>query len=220
MMHTVPTTLLALDDFRRAAAGLYGVAVRTPLLPSEALRDRFGVSVLFKPEMLQRGGAFKFRGAYWFVSQLSQAERSRGLVAPSSGNHGQAVALAAKLFGVRATIVMPTTSPKAKRDGAVRFGARVILEGTTTAERMAKAMEIAELEGATLVPPYDDTTIMAGQGTIGLEIVEDLPNVSMVLVPVGGGGLSSGVAAAVKQLMPHVKVIGVEPAGSPKLTRA
>ena len=220
MMHTVPTTLLALDDFRRAAAGLYGVAVRTPLLPSEALRDRFGVSVLFKPEMLQRGGAFKFRGAYWFVSQLSQAERSRGLVAPSSGNHGQAVALAAKLFGVRATIVMPTTSPKAKRDGAVRFGARVILEGTTTADRMAKAMEIAELEGATLVPPYDDTTIMAGQGTIGLEIVEDLPNVSMVLVPVGGGGLSSGVAAAVKQLMPHVKVIGVEPAGSPKLTRA
>lgn len=220
MMHTVPKTLLALDDFRRAAAGLYGVAVRTPLLPSEALRDRFGVSVLFKPEMLQRGGAFKFRGAYWFVSQLSQAERSRGLVAPSSGNHGQAVALAAKLFGVRATIVMPTTSPKAKRDGAVRFGARVIIEGTTTAERMAKAMEIAELEGATLVPPYDDTTIMAGQGTIGLEIVEDLPNVSMVLVPVGGGGLSSGVAAAVKQLMPHVKVIGVEPAGSPKLTRA
>ena len=220
MMHTVPTTLLALDDFRRAAAGLHGVAVRTPLLPSEALRDRFGVRVWFKPEMLQRGGAFKFRGAYWFISQLSEAERSRGLVAPSSGNHGQAVALAARLFGVRATIVMPTTSPKAKRDGAVRFGARVIIEGTTTAERMAKAMEIAEGEGATLVPPYDDPTIMAGQGTIGLEIVEDLPNVSMVLVPVGGGGLSSGVAAAVKQLMPHVTVIGVEPAGSPKLTRA
>ena len=220
MMHTMPTTLLALDDFRRAAAGLHGVAVRTPLLPSEALRDRFGVPVWFKPEMLQRGGAFKFRGAYWFVSQLSEVERSRGLVAPSSGNHGQAVALAAKLFGVRATIVMPTTSPKAKRDGAVRFGARVIIEGTTTAERMAKAMEIAEHEGATLVPPYDDPTIMAGQGTIGLEIVEDLPNLSMVLVPVGGGGLSSGVAAAVKQLMPHVKVIGVEPAGSPKLTRA
>ena len=220
MMHTMPTTMLALDDFRRAAAGLHGVAVRTPLLPSETLRDRFGVPIWFKPEMLQRGGAFKFRGAYWFVSQLSEAERARGLVAPSSGNHGQAVALAAKLFGVRATIVMPTTSPKAKRDGAVRFGARVIIEGTTTAERMAKAMEIAEHEGATLVPPYDDPTIMAGQGTIGLEIVEDMPNLSMVLVPVGGGGLSSGVAAAVKQLMPHVKVIGVEPAGSPKLTRA
>ena len=216
----MPTTMLALDDFRRAAAGLHGVAVRTPLLPSETLRDRFGVPIWFKPEMLQRGGAFKFRGAYWFVSQLSEAERARGLVAPSSGNHGQAVALAAKLFGVRATIVMPTTSPKAKRDGAVRFGARVIIEGTTTAERMAKAMEIAEHEGATLVPPYDDPTIMAGQGTIGLEIVEDMPNLSMVLVPVGGGGLSSGVAAAVKQLMPHVKVIGVEPAGSPKLTRA
>ncbi len=217
---TVAPTLVSLDDIRNAAAALRGVAVRTPLLPSESLYDRFGVSVFLKPEMLQRGGAFKFRGAYWFVSQLTPAQRAKGLVAPSSGNHGQAVALAAKLFGVPSTVVMPTTAPRAKREGAERLGARVILEGTTTAERMAKAVEICEREGATLVPPFDDATIIAGQGTIGLEIAEDMPDVQLVLVPVGGGGLSAGVAAALKRAAPGARVIGVEPAGSPKLTRA
>jgi threonine dehydratase len=217
---TEASTLVTLDDFRRAAAALRGVAVRTPLLPSEALEAQFGVPVYLKPEMLQRGGAFKFRGAYWFVSQLSPDQRSRGMVAPSSGNHGQAVALAAKLFGARATVVMPTTATRAKREGAERLGARVILEGTTTADRMSKAMEICEREGATLVPPYDDARIIAGQGTIGLEIAEDLPNVELVLVAVGGGGLSAGVATAVKRMAPHARVVGVEPAGSPKLTRA
>jgi threonine dehydratase len=166
----MPPTLVSLEDVRRAAEGLRGVAVRTPLVPSEALSERFGVPVFLKPEMLQRGGAFKFRGAYWYVSQLSAADRARGLVAPSSGNHGQAVALAARLFGVRCTVVMPTTAPRAKRAGAERLGARVIFEGTTTAERMAKALEIRDSEGATLVPPFDDPTIIAGQGTIGLEI--------------------------------------------------
>lgn len=213
-------TLVSLDDFRNAAAALRGVAVRTPLLPSEALESRFGVPVYLKPEMLQRGGAFKFRGAYWFVSRLTPEQRAHGLVAPSSGNHGQAVALAAKLFGARSTVVMPTTAPRAKREGAERLGARVILEGTTTAERMAKAMEICEQEGATLVPPFDDPTIIAGQGTIGLEIAEDMPDVELVLVPVGGGGLSSGVATALKRVAPRVRVVGVEPAESPKLTRA
>ena len=213
-------TLLALDDFRRAAEGLRGIALRTPLVPSDALGSRFGVPVYLKPEMLQRAGAFKFRGAYWFVSQLSAAERARGLVAPSSGNHGQAVALAAQLYGVPATIVMPTNAPVAKVEGAKRFGARVVLVGTTTAERMAKAVEIADGEGATLVPPYDHPRIIAGQGTVGLEIAEEMPDVGMVLVPVGGGGLSSGVATAVKLLAPNAKLIGVEPAGSPKLTQA
>ncbi|HEX7545535.1 MAG TPA: threonine/serine dehydratase, partial [Gemmatimonadaceae bacterium] len=165
-------------------------------------------------------GAFKFRGAYWFVSKLTPEQRGHGLVAPSSGNHGQAVALAARLFGVRSTVVMPTTAPRAKREGAERLGARVILEGTTTAERMTKATEICEREGAILVPPFDDPTIIAGQGTVGLEIAQDLPAVELVLVPVGGGGLSAGVAAAVKRLAPAARVIGVEPAGSPKLTRA
>ena len=213
-------SLVTLDDFRKAADKLRGVAVRTPLLPSEALDSLFGVPVFLKPEMLQRGGAFKFRGAYWFVSQLTAAQRAKGLVAPSSGNHGQAVALAAKLFGVKSTVVMPTNATRAKREGAERLGARVILEGTTTAERMQKAVEICEKENATLVPPYDDLAIITGQGTIGLEIAEDLPNVELVLVQVGGGGLSAGVATAVKRMVPNARVVGVEPAGSPKLTKA
>jgi threonine dehydratase len=217
---TASPTLVSLDDFRNAAVALRGVAVRTPLLPSEALQAQFGVPIFLKPEMLQRGGAFKFRGAYWFLSRLTPEQRSRGLVAPSSGNHGQAVALAAKLFGAKATVVMPTTAVRAKREGAERLGARVFLEGTTTAERMAKAVEICEREGATLVPPFDDPTIIAGQGTIGLEIGEDMPDVQLVLVAVGGGGLSAGVAAAIKRVAPAARVIGVEPAGSPKLTRA
>jgi threonine dehydratase len=220
MMHTVSSTLVSLDEIRQAAAKLKGIAVRTPLLPSDALEASCGVPVFLKPEMLQRGGAFKFRGAYWYVSQLSPAERAKGLVAPSSGNHGGAVALAAKLYGVPATVVMPTTASRAKREGAERLGARVVFEGTTTAERMAKAREICEREGATLVPPYDDPTIIAGQGTIGLEIGEDLPDVGMVLVAVGGGGLSAGIAAAVKQLVPAARVVAVEPEGSPKLSRA
>jgi threonine dehydratase len=145
-------------------------------------------------------------------------------VAPSSGNHGQAVALAASLFGAKATIVMPVTVTKAKREGAERLGARVVFDGTTTAERLARAEEIRDREGATLVPPYDDPTIIAGQGTAGLEVAEDLlaqgAQEFTVLVQVGGGGLSAGVAAAVKQLAPRARVIGVEPAGSPKLSRA
>jgi threonine dehydratase len=220
MTSTASTGLVSLDAVRRAAAGLQSVIVRTPLLPSEALSAQFGLPVLLKPEMLQRGGAFKFRGAYWFVSQLSAPERARGLVAPSSGNHGQAVALAARLYKVPCTVVMPTTAPRAKREGAERLGARVVLEGTTTAERMTRALEICAREGATLVPPFDDPTIIAGQGTIGLEIAEDLPDVALVLVAVGGGGLSAGVAAAVKQAAPSARVVAVEPEGSPKLTRA
>jgi threonine dehydratase len=216
----MPPTLVSLEEVRRAAAGLRGVAIRTPLIPSETLSERFGVPVFLKPEMLQRGGAFKFRGAYWYVSQLSAADRARGLVAPSSGNHGQAVALAARLFGVRCTVVMPTTAPRAKRAGAERLGARVIFEGTTTAERMARALAIRDSEGATLVPPFDDPTIIAGQGTIGLEIAEDLEDVGMVLVAVGGGGLCAGVAAAMKSAAPGARVVAVEPAGSPKLTSA
>jgi len=213
-------SLVSLDDIRRAAAGLRGNAVRTPLLRSDALEAHTGVPVYLKPEMLQRGGAFKFRGAYWFVSQLSPEERARGLVAPSSGNHGQAVAFAARLFGTTATIVMPTTATRAKREGAERLGATIELAGTTSAERMARATEICAATGATMVPPYDHPWIIAGQGTLGLEIGEDLPEVGTVLVQVGGGGLSSGVATAIKALAPHARVIGIEPEGSPKLAKA
>ncbi|MBL8998170.1 MAG: threonine/serine dehydratase [Gemmatimonadetes bacterium] len=213
-------TLVSLDDLRAAARAIAGVAVRTPLLAAPALSERSGVPVHVKPEMLQRGGAFKFRGAYNYVAGLSKADRARGVITASSGNHGQAVALAAKLFGVPATIVMPTTVPRAKKEGAVRLGARCFYEGVTTAERMAKAVEIQEAEGLTMVPPFDDLMIIAGQGTMGLEICEDLPTVGTVIVPIGGGGLSSGVARAVKLLAPKARVIGVEPEGSPKYSKA
>ena len=212
--------LVTLDALRAAAAVLHGVAVRTPLLPAESLSTDTGVEIWLKPETLQRGGAFKFRGAYTFLAAMTPEARSRGVIAPSSGNHAQAVALAARLLGAPATVVMPTTVTVAKRSGAERLGARVVLAGTTTQDRMERAEEIAAAEGLTLVPPYDDATIIAGQGTVGLEIIEDLPTVGTVLVPVGGGGLSAGVAAAVKLLADDVLVIGVEPAGAPKLSRA
>jgi threonine dehydratase len=217
---TSPATLITLEDLRDAASTLRDVIVRTPLLPDDGLGARLGVPVWVKPEMLQRGGAFKLRGAYNFLARLSPEERRRGVVAPSSGNHAQAVALAARLFGVPATVVMPTTVTPAKRAGAERLGARVVLAGTTTGDRMTRAQEIVRDEGGALVPPYDDPIIIAGQGTAGLEIAEDLPDVGTVLVPVGGGGLSAGVATAIKLLRPRARVIAVEPDGAPKLTRA
>jgi threonine dehydratase len=220
MATTTASSLVAHDDIVDAAHTLKGVAVRTPLLRSDALTERTGHATWLKPEMLQRGGAFKFRGAYTFLSRLTPEERARGVIAPSSGNHAQAVALAASLFGVPATVVMPTTVTSAKRGGAERLGARVVLAGTTTQHRMDRAVELMEQEGLTMVPPYDHPWIVAGQGTTGREIVEDLPKVGMVLVPVGGGGLSAGVATAVKLMNPHTRVVGVEPSGAPKLTRA
>ena len=220
MSLSVAPQLISLDALRAAADVLRGVAVRTPLLPADALAGELVGRVWLKPEMLQRGGAFKFRGAYTYLAGMTAADRARGVIAPSSGNHAQAVALAAKLFGVPATVVMPTTVSPAKRAGALRLGARVELAGTTTHDRMERARQIAAETGGVLVPPYDDSTIIAGQGTAGLEIVEDLPEVRTVLVPVGGGGLSAGVATAVKLLSPHTRVIGVEPSCAPKLTRA
>lgn len=221
MTQTVATApFVGLEDFRAAAALLRPVAVRTPLLPDDALSERLGAPILVKPEVLQRGGAFKFRGAYTYLARLTPEQRAKGVITGSSGNHGQGVALAAKLFGIKATIVMPTTVPRAKRDGAERLGARCIYHGVTTAERIALANEIQQEEGLVFVPPFDDDTIITGQGTCGLEIAEDLPDVGTVLVPIGGGGLSAGVARAVKLLVPTARVIGVEPEGSPKYTKA
>ena len=214
------SNLVTLADLRSAAARIAPVAVRTPLLPFDSLSEQLGTEVLLKPEMLQRGGAFKFRGAYNFLAQLTPAERERGVIAPSSGNHAQAVALAAKLFGVKAVVVMPTTVTAAKRGGAERLGARIELAGTTTQDRYDRALELVASEGLTMVPPYDHEWIIAGQGTAGLEIAQDLPDVDCVLVPVGGGGLSAGVATAVKLLVPTARIIGVEPSGSPKLSKA
>jgi threo-3-hydroxy-L-aspartate ammonia-lyase len=212
--------LITLADLTAAAARIAPVAVRTPLLPYDAMSEQLGVELLLKPEMLQRGGAFKFRGAYNFLAQLSPGERARGVIAPSSGNHAQAVALAAKLFGVKSVVVMPTTVTPAKRGGAERLGARIELAGTTTQDRYDRAVQLVEEEGLTMVPPYDHEWIIAGQGTAGLEIVAALPDVGTVLVPVGGGGLSAGVATAIKLQVPSARIVGVEPSGSPKLSQA
>jgi threonine dehydratase len=212
--------LITLNDIREAQRVLTGVAIRTPLLYDDVLSRRVGVPVWYKAEGLQRAGAFKFRGAYNFLHSLPADARARGVVAPSSGNHGQGVAMAAQIFGVPATIVMPTTVTAAKRAGAERLGAKVVLAGTTTHERADKAREIADETGMVFVHPYDDPFIIAGQGTVGLEIVEDLPDVSTVIVPVGGGGLSAGVSAALKLMKPDVKLIAVEPVNAAKLSAA
>lgn len=217
---TLDQALITLQELNEAATTLRGVAVRTPLLHDETLSAQLGADIRVKPEMLQRGGAFKLRGAYNFLAKLSPEERGRGVIAPSSGNHAQAVALAAKLFGVKATVVMPETVTPAKRGGAERLGARIVLAGTTTQHRLDRALEIARDEGGVLVPPYDHSWIIAGQGTAGLEIADDLPEVRTVLVQVGGGGLSAGVATAIKLRCPAARVIGIEPEGAPKLSRA
>ena len=219
-MTELMTDLVSLADLNAAAQRLAPVIVRTPVLPCDPLSETLGAWIAIKPEMLQRGGAFKFRGAYNFLAQLTPEERARGVIAPSSGNHAQAVALAAKLFGCRAIVVMPTTVTPAKRGGAERLGARIELAGKTTLDRYERALELVQEEGFTMVPPYDHPWIIAGQGTSGLEIADDVKDVGTVLVPVGGGGLSAGVAAAIKLRVPGARVIGVEPANAPKLSKA
>lgn len=219
-MTSTSKSVVTLDDIRAAEKTLRGVAVHTPLLPDDGLSAQLGQSISYKPEMLQRGGAFKFRGAYNFLANLSPEQRRRGVIAPSSGNHAQGVAMAAQLFGCPATVVMPTTVTSAKKNGAARLGAKVELAGTTTDERYDRAVELSKEDGSVLVPPYDDLFIIAGQGTVGLEILADLPDVATVIVPVGGGGLSAGVAAAIKLSGSKARVIGVEPTGAQKLTRA
>lgn len=202
-------------DIREAAAALSGIAVRTPLLPADALGERLGVPVWVKPENLQRVGAFKLRGAYNLVRQV--AAQATGVITYSSGNHGQAVAYAAQLFGLRAVVVMPETVTAAKRGGVERLGGEVVLAGRTSRDRHEKAHEIAQREGLAVVPPFDHAAIIAGQGTIGLEIAEDCPEARTVVVPVGGGGLSAGVATAVHHLLPRAQTITVEPEGAGKL---
>jgi len=196
--------LVELDDIRAAAERIRGVAVRTPLLPWDE-------RTWLKPESLQPVGAFKMRGAYNKLASLTDAERARGVVTYSSGNHAQAVARAARLLGARAVIVMPDDAPRVKVEGVRRDGAEIIFTGPGSEERHEIALGLVAERGYTMVEPYDDPAIIAGQGTIGLEIVEDLPGVSSVLVPVSGGGLSAGVATAVKLLRPAARMIGVEP---------
>jgi threonine ammonia-lyase medium form len=196
--------LVTLDELREAAKRIAGVAIRTPLLPAPWAGD-----VWLKLESLQPIGAFKIRGAYAKMSTLSAEERARGVIAPSSGNHAQAVAYAAREFGTRAVIVMPESAAPVKVEATRALGAQVVL--VAVAERESRADKLAAEHGYVLVPPYDDRDVIAGQGTAGVEIVEDLPDVETVVVPVSGGGLISGVAAAVKQLRPQARVIGAEP---------
>ncbi len=196
--------LVTLDEIRAAAARIRGVALRPPLL-------RWDDRTWLKPESLQPVGAFKMRGAYNAVASLSDEERARGVVTYSSGNHAQAVARAARLLGARATIVMPEDAPPVKVAGVRRDGAEVVFAGLTGEERHAIALEVVARDGRVMIEPYDDRRIIAGQGTCGLEIAEDLPEVTSVLIPVSGGGLSAGIATAIKALAPNARIIGVEP---------
>jgi threonine dehydratase len=196
--------LVTLDEIRAAAERIRGVALHTPLL-------RWDERTWLKPESLQPVGAFKMRGAYNAVASLTDEERARGVVTYSSGNHAQAVARAARLLGAHATIVMPEDAPPVKVDGVRRDGAEIVVAGRTGEERHAIALQLVERDGRIMIEPYDDRRIIAGQGTCGLEIAEDLPQVTSVLIPVSGGGLSAGIATAIKALAPNARVIGVEP---------
>src|SRR5215467_8423102 len=199
--------MVTLKDLQTARTLLRGVAVRTPLV--ECRLD--GRSILVKPENLQPIGSFKLRGAYNKISSLTPDERHRGVVAHSSGNHAQGVAYGARALGVKATIVMPRTAPQVKLEATRALGAEVVLVGPASEERIHKAEELERECGLVPVPPYNDEKIIAGQGTIGLEIFEDMADVELVLVPIGGGGLISGIATAIKESNPKAKVIGVEP---------
>ncbi|MBI3745590.1 MAG: threonine/serine dehydratase [Chloroflexi bacterium] len=199
--------MVTLEDIRAAAVRLDGIALRTPLVEYAAGPPR----ILLKAESLQPIGAFKIRGAYNAIAQLDAAERARGVVAHSSGNHAQGVARAARLLGVRATIVMPSDAPAVKRSRVEADGAEVVTVGVESGAREAMAARLAEERDLVPVPPYDDDRVIAGQGTCGLEIAEDLPDLALVLVPIGGGGLASGVATAVHALRPGARIIGVEP---------
>ncbi len=212
--------LVTIGEIEEAAHRIEGVAVRTPLLAFTELSQRLGHEVRLKCECLQRAGSFKIRGAFNFVSQLPAQDLERGIITYSSGNHAQAVALAAREKGVRAVVVMPTTAPEVKVQGAKRLGAEVIMEGTTSLHRKVRAEAIAEEEGLAMVPPFDHPRIIAGQGTVGREIAQDWPDVPLVLVPIGGGGLASGTAAALKAMVPGVRVIGVEPVGAASMRAA
>ena len=205
---------------RDAARGLEGVAVRTPLLPSPWLTEELGTEVRLKCESFQPIGAFKLRGAYTMVARLTDQERARGVVTYSSGNHAQAVAFAARAFGVDAVIVMPENAPRIKVKGTKRLGAEVVEKGTTSLARKERAEAIQAERGLTMIPPFDHPDIIAGQGTAGLEILEDWPAVETLVVPIGGGGLISGIAALVRRERPEVRIIGVEPEGAPAMRRS
>lgn len=205
---------VSLHDVEEAATLLEGVAVRTPMMESRWLSDLVGGPVLLKCENLQRTGSFKIRGAYVRISRLSAEERERGVVAASAGNHAQGVALAAQMLGIRATVFMPEGAPIPKLNATRAYGAEVIFKGATLDEALVAAIERAEQTGAVLIHPFDHTDIVAGQGTAGLEILDQAPEAQTVLVPTGGGGLIAGVAIAIKARRPDIRVVGVQAEGA------
>lgn len=201
-------TFIEIQEARRRLAGK---AHETPIFTSRSLDERVGMSVFLKAENMQRGGAFKFRGAYNTISQLSAAERARGVITYSSGNHGQAVALVSRLFGAPATVVMPDNAPALKRAATAGYGAQIVDYVPAEAEREAIARQLAAERGYAVIPPYDHPHIIAGAGTSGLEFLAQIPNLDAILTPCGGGGLLSGLALAVKETQPACRVIGIEP---------
>jgi len=212
--------MIGLKEIREAAERLAPVIAPTPLFRSETFSRESGQRVWIKPENLQVTGAFKIRGAFNMIAKLPEAERARGLIAASAGNHAQGVAYASQLLGAKAVIVMPKPTPLIKVQATRKFGAEVVLHGDIYDEAYEEARRLEREKGYLFVHPFDDWDVIAGQGTIGLEIMADLPDCDAVLVPVGGGGLVSGVAAAVKAVSPRTKVYGVEPEGALTLTTA
>lgn len=211
---TVASLPISIADVRAAADRLRGIANRTPVMTSRTFNAMTGREVFFKCENFQRGGAFKFRGAYNRLAQLSETEKKRGVVAFSSGNHAQGVALAAKLLGVPATIVMPDDAPAVKLAATRGYGAEVIVYDRLRESREAIAKKLADERGVTLVPPFNDPNIMAGAGTAAMELLEEIPDLDALVTPVGGGGLISGCAIAAKAMRPQIQVYGVEAVGA------
>lgn len=206
--------MLTMDKFEEAYNTVQKVVHQTKLIYSDFFSEQSGNRVFLKPENLQVTGAYKIRGAYYKISTLSDEERSRGLITASAGNHAQGVAFAAKAYGVKATIVMPTTTPLIKVNRTKSYGAEVILYGDVYDESCQYALEMAEDKGLTFIHPFDDLDVACGQGSIAMEIIKELPTVDYILVPIGGGGLATGVSTLAKMLNPHIQVIGVEPAGA------
>ena len=206
--------MLTLEKFEEASEIVKKVTLETKLIYSDYLSKQTGAKVYLKPENMQFTGAYKLRGAYYKSSTLSEEERARGVITASAGNHAQGVAYAAKCYGMKATIVMPTTTPLIKVNRTKSFGAEVILHGDVYDEACAKAYELAKEHGYTFIHPFDDLAVATGQGTIAMEIIKELPLVDYILVPIGGGGLATGVSTLAKLLNPKIRVIGVEPAGA------
>lgn len=206
--------MLTLEKFEEASEVVKQVTQETKLVYSDYFSQMTGNKVYLKPENMQRTGAYKLRGAYYKISTLTQEEREKGLITASAGNHAQGVAYAAKAFGAKAVIVMPTTTPLIKVERTKSYGAEVVLYGDVYDEACAHAYELAEEHGYTFIHPFDDPAVATGQGTIAMEIIKELPLVDYILVPVGGGGLATGVSTLAKLLNPNIKVIGVEPKGA------